>query len=160
MDADIGVQTVKDGNRILRFVGLRLASVSSARAGAPRWSELTVYRLRNGEYLLEKVGRSTVCHRPECPRVTRAMPSWLEAREEGRVHRTPCPECQPLVGNAMDPHTRLEAQRYTVMSAPTLDGLHTLLTASRGGGGGGEAPLVTRLLLIARRAERSAPEAF
>lgn len=122
---------VRDGNRILRFLGRKIASGSSERPGIPRWSELAVYETRSGEFLLEKVGRSTIAHDPDCRFVTHRMPSWLEAREEGKVHRVPCPECSPLVGNAMDPHTRLEVQRYRVYGAATLQGLVDILRGDR-----------------------------
>ena len=122
---------VRDGNRILRFLGRKIASGSSERAGIPRWSELAVYETRSGEVLLEKVGRSTIAHDPDCRFVNHRMPSWLEAREEGKVHRVPCPECSPRVGNEMDPHTRLEVQRYRVYGASTLQGVVDILRGDR-----------------------------
>lgn len=60
------------------------------------------------------------------------MPAWLDAREEAKIHRTPCPECVPAVGDAMDPHTRLEPQRYTAMILPSLDDVVVLLSEGRG----------------------------
>ena len=125
-------QEVRDGSRIIRFTGVLIARSSSERPNAPRWSELSLYSMVSGQFMLGKVGRTTVAHDPECPRVTRRMPSWLEAREEARVRRTPCPECGPVVGDLMDPHTRLEPQRYTAMILPSLDDVVTVLSEGRG----------------------------
>lgn len=121
----------RDGVRILRFAGERLAHASSARRGAQRWSELVLYRTAGGEYILQKIGRSSVAHDPECELVNHRMPSWLEAREEGKVHRTPCVLCSPAVGDEMDPHTRFEPQRYTVFRAPTLEDVVEYLSDGR-----------------------------
>jgi hypothetical protein len=122
------VRTVRDGARILRFDADVLATATSCRPGAPRWSELVVYRLtRSKEYVVWKVGRSLVAHRPECHRVYPEMPTWLEAGEEAQVHRVPCLECQPEVGNEMDPQTVLEATRYTVLRARDPEQLYRVL---------------------------------
>lgn len=124
--------SVRDGNRVLRFRGIEVCSVSSERPGSARWSELSVYRLEGaGGWLLQRVGRSSVAHRPECRFVSRRMVSWLEAREEGRFRRTPCVECQPAVGDAMDPHTRLEVQRYSVYQAANAAGIAEILLDGR-----------------------------
>lgn len=45
------------------------------------------------------------------------MRVWLEAGEEGRVRRVPCLECQPPVGDDMDPHTMLECSMHRVLQA-------------------------------------------
>ena len=121
----------RDGVRVLRFSGERVGHASSARHGAQRWSELTLYRTAGGEYILQKTGRSTVAHRPECELVNHRMPSWLEAKEEGKVHRTPCVLCTPVCGDKMDPHTRFEPQRYTVVRSPDLDGIIGYLSDGR-----------------------------
>lgn len=95
-----------------------LATATTARPGAPRWAEVTVYRLQSGQYVVYRVGRSTVAHRPDCLRVdSRRMRVWLEAEDEGRVRRVPCLECQPAVGNSMDPHTMLECSMHRVLQA-------------------------------------------
>lgn len=110
-----------------------LATATSERAGVQRWTELVVYRLRDGSYILSKVGRTTIAHRPECERVTRWMVTWLEAGEEAKVHRYPCVECMPVVGDGMDPHTVLEATRYTALWAHSPDELVSLLLQGRPG---------------------------
>lgn len=123
--------SARDGNRILRFLGWEVAHSSSARPGVERWSELTLYRTAGGEYILQKVGRSTIAHDPECRFVNHRMPSWLEAREEGKVPRTACMECQPAVGDLMDPHTRLEPQRYTVLRTSNYEEMVKMLEDGR-----------------------------
>ncbi len=111
------IRTVRDGTKVLRFEADVLATATSKRAGAPRWSELVVYRLPSNAYVISKIGRSLIAHRPECVRVYPDMPTWLEAGEEATVHRVPCLECLPVVGDQMDPQTVLEATRYTVLRA-------------------------------------------
>jgi hypothetical protein len=61
------------------------------------------------------------------------MVSWLEAGEEGRVRRSPCVECRPVIGDDMDPHTMLEATRYSARSAPDAEALLAMLLLSPDG---------------------------
>lgn len=105
---------VRDGTRVLRFEGWLLGRSSSQRPSVPRWSEIEVYRLISGGYVLTKIGRSTVAHTPTCSRVGPRMPAYIDVRdhEEAQVHRVPCPECRPVVGDRMDPQTRLEPTRF------------------------------------------------
>lgn len=113
---------------MLRFEADVLATATSQRAGAPRWSELIVYRLtQSKQYVVWKIGRSLVAHRPDCSRVYPEMPTWLEAGEEAQVHRVPCLECLPEVGDHMDPQTVLEATRYTVLRARDPEQLYQAL---------------------------------
>jgi hypothetical protein len=87
--------------------------------------------LPDGSYILSKVGRSLVAHKPECERVTWKMVSWLEAKEEGKVRRVPCVNCRPVVGNEMDPHTMLEPSRYSARSAQDAQALLEMLLEGR-----------------------------
>lgn len=147
-------QEVRDGNRLIRFSGRLIARTTSERPSAQRWSELALFQLTTGEYMLSKVGRTSVAHAPECVKVTRRMPSWLDAREEARVRRTPCPECRPQCGDGMDPHTRLEPQRYTAMILPSLDEVVLVLSADNQGGARSRdqlPPVIDRLLRAAGR---------
>lgn len=57
---------VRDGSRLITFDGDRLGFVSSERPDVPRWTEMNVYLTEGDSYVLEKVGRSLVCHMPEC----------------------------------------------------------------------------------------------
>lgn len=121
------IRTVRDGEKVLRFEAEVLATATSKRVGAPRWSELVVYRLPSKAYVISKVGRSLIAHTPDCARVYPDMPTWLEAGEEAQVHRVPCLECFPVVGNEMDPQTVLEATRYTVLRARDPEQLYQAL---------------------------------
>jgi hypothetical protein len=105
--------------------------VTSYRPGTQRWSELAIYLLPDGTYILSKIGRSLVAHRPECARVTWKMVSWLEAGEEGKVRRVPCVACRPVIGNEMDPHTVLEPSRYSARSAQDAQALLEMLLEGR-----------------------------
>jgi hypothetical protein len=129
------IHTVRDGRHILRFNGEVLATGTSARARAVRWSEIVVYRLVGG-YLLSRVGYSVVAHRPECERVNIRMVPWidLEDRAESVQQREPCLECQPSVGAGMDPQTMIETTIYSAQMAPSAPVLGMLLTKGRPAG--------------------------
>lgn len=68
---------VRDGSRLITFDGSRLGFVSSERPGVARWTEMTVYLTEGDSYVLEKVGRSLVCHMPECNEI-RDLPRFQE----------------------------------------------------------------------------------
>ena len=152
----VGPRLVRDGSRELRFNGAVLGSVTSQRPAAPRWSEIVVYRVTDGTYLISKVGRSTIAHRPSCTRVNRRrMVALREARDEARVWRTPCVECRPEVGRVedMDPDTILETTRYSALLGENADAAVRLLTNDREGG---ELPRLIRDVL--RQASEADPE--
>jgi len=50
--------TVRDGDRVIEFTGVKLASVTSSEPGKTRWIELALFRTRAGMYVLEGVGKS------------------------------------------------------------------------------------------------------
>ena len=68
-----------DRGRILEFNAAVLAAGTSRRPGVPRWSELTVYLVSDGSYLISRVGRSTIAHAEGCEEVTWRTPRWLDA---------------------------------------------------------------------------------
>jgi hypothetical protein len=118
---EVGLRTVRDGNRPLSFQAAVLGAATSQRGSAPRWSELVVYRLTDGTYLVSKIGRSAVAHRPDCGRVNQRMISWRDAQRrrddsEARVYRLPCPECRPKL-DPPAPDTMLEVTRYRAILA-------------------------------------------
>lgn len=125
------IRTVRNGREILRFEAKVVAAATSQRPGVERWSELVVYQLPSGQYVVSKIGRSVLAHRPECLLVSDEMVPWLEAEEEAQVHRYPCLECNPEVGNRMDPQTMLEPSRYTVLRARDGEELRQVLTQGR-----------------------------
>jgi hypothetical protein len=117
--ADASLHAVRDGARLLQFRGVVLGSATSQRGSLPRWSELVVYRLVDGNYLISKVARSTVAHRPTCLRVRRWMVRWEDAQGtgEGRVNRVPCADCWPPLQPPWDPDLRLEVTHFHAISA-------------------------------------------
>lgn len=123
---------IRNGNHIYAFQARVLAAATSRRPGHPRWTELVIYQLKNGTYMVSRIGRSQIAHDPGCNRVTSKMVPYLEAGEEARIHRVPCPECFPRVGDAMDPQTVLEASRFTALQAPDPSGLYDVLAAGSG----------------------------
>ena len=121
MLGEVGLRTVRDGSRTLRpFRAAVIGAATSQRGSSPRWSELVVYRLEGGTYLISKIGRSTVAHRPDCLRVNHRMIRWEQAREHGEdtVARVPCPDCRPDLGHGITPDTMLEITRYRAIAAP------------------------------------------
>ena len=92
---------------------------------------MVIYQLPSGQYVVSKIGRSVLAHRPDCILVNDDMVPWVEAEEEALVHRYPCLTCGPLVGDQMDPQTMLETSRYTVLRARDGEELHEVLTQGR-----------------------------
>ncbi len=74
-----GYYEVRDGaTRVLQFGGQLLAEVSSRRTGAPRWTELRLYKTEAGAYVMEKIGASVVVHAPSCPDIKPPLPRFQE----------------------------------------------------------------------------------
>lgn len=122
---------VRDGSRVLRFDGDLMITLSSQRAGAPRWSQISLYRLIPDGYVVEKVGYSAVTHNPDCRKVRSDMIAWADAhREDREVDRVPCEECQPDLRD-MDAQLRLERTRHSAFVVPDAPGLVSLLTEDR-----------------------------
>lgn len=123
MPGEIGLRTVRDGGHVLRFQAAVIGAATSQRGSSPRWSELVIYRLLDGNYLVSKIARSTVAHRPECQRVRRWMMRWAEAPGTGedRVNRVPCVECWPSLRQPWDPDLRLEVTHYQAISAANAE---------------------------------------
>jgi hypothetical protein len=115
--AEVGLRTVRDGARVLRFPAAVLGAATSQRGSAPRWSELVVYKLADESYLISKIGRSTLAHRPGCLRVNRRMVTWSAADESERaVARVPCSDCRPDLSAGIPADTVLETTRYRAIA--------------------------------------------
>lgn len=99
---------VKDGARILKFEGTKLADSSSWRRGSSRWIEFELYRTESGSYILSRVGVSTVFHSSICPLVTRYGLHEADITELG-ADAFPCTECHPTLG---EPIVYPEKYRY------------------------------------------------
>lgn len=107
---------VRDGSQVLHFAGDVLAVANSRRPNAERWSEIAVYRMKGGGYLVSKIGYSTVTHDPECSRVRKDMPEWANASEERALPRSACAECRPDLIE-MSPHLRVEKTKHRAVVA-------------------------------------------
>jgi hypothetical protein len=120
---EVALRQVRDGPRIMRFRAAVIGAATSQRGSIPRWSELVVYRLEDGNYLVSKVARSTVAHRPDCERVRRWMVPWKRAADYGeeRVNRVPCAECWPNLQTPLDPEIRLEVTHYQAFPASNAE---------------------------------------
>jgi hypothetical protein len=117
--AEARIHVIRDGGRLLQFQGVVLGSATSQRGSAPRWSELVVYRVAGGDYLISKIGRSTVAHRPDCLRVNHRMVTWKAAPQHGedRVQRVGCRDCHPDLSHGIAADTMLEVTRYRAILA-------------------------------------------
>lgn len=149
MDSPVLLRTAMDNGRRLQFMAAVLAAATTQRTGASRWTELTVYRLPRvdgenpprGGYVISKIGRSLVAHRPDCVKANpRRMPSFASGKEEAAVTRVPCLTCQPEMG-PIHPTTLLECTRYVVLQARTPADLAKVLLQGRPG-----EPAVTSLV--------------
>lgn len=116
---ECALRVVRDGDRTLRFHATVLGAATSQRGSAPRWSELVVYGLPDGTYLISKIGRSTVAHRPSCLRVNHRMITWGSAAHHGedRERRVPCLDCRPDLSHGIAADTMLEITRYRAILA-------------------------------------------
>jgi len=88
---------VRNGNRILRFEGRRLASSSSKRRGASRWIEFDLYKTEGGSYVLSRVGVSYVYHSVVCPLVSRYGLHEADSADLS-PQAVACPDCKPEAG--------------------------------------------------------------
>ncbi|MGB5244470.1 MAG: hypothetical protein WBN50_12685 [Lutimonas sp.] len=69
--------SVRDGRiKQIQFDGDMLAEMTSRRRGAPRWTEMRLYKTDGGTYVLEKIGVSTVVHEPDCPDLMTDLPRF------------------------------------------------------------------------------------
>lgn len=132
MSGEVGMRTVRDGSRVMRFRAAVIGAATSQRGSAPRWSELVVYRLEDGTYLISKIGRSTVAHAPTCLRINHRMVRWDKAAEAGEdtVPRVPCSDCRPWL-TPMQPDTRLEVTRYRASLCQTAESAAESLMGDR-----------------------------
>lgn len=139
MDTPVLLRQVRDGDVDLQFHAAVLSATTTARPGAPRWTELTVYRLPLGDednqprgmYVVSKVGRSTVAHAADCPHARRHQMDEV-GRGPWPGERFPCLTCQPNV-LVFQPDTLLERTRHRVLRARTPADLAKVLMQGRPG---------------------------
>jgi hypothetical protein len=114
-----------------------LGAGTTERPGAPRWTELTVYRLPQrveeppaGEYVVAKVGRSVMAHHPSCRLARPRVMARLDPRSVMTVPPVRCLEC--LV-DLSSPDTLLERTKFQVLRARTPGDLLKVLLQGRPG---------------------------
>lgn len=121
-----------NGDRVLRFVGEKIGSGTSrigVDADKIRWTEVDIYRTTGGQYVVHKIGRSSVYHRKDTPcnikHSRRTTPASLKRREPERYEdATYCPVCVPDDILLMDPDTLIymETDRATAHVSTTAQG--------------------------------------
>jgi hypothetical protein len=85
---------VRDESRTLKFDGALLSFATSYRPGSDRWVEFSLYRTTGGQYVLSRVGETTVYHVPSCVIVRRNNLRGTP-RAAMRPDAAPCVECHP-----------------------------------------------------------------
>ena len=98
-----GSITVLNGrDQTIRFDGDSLAFASTYASGRSRWTEISIFRSVTGEYVVSKVGRSTVVHLQDssCRR------SYMQTigRDDLLSTHSPCRKCNPDLGSALNIH--------------------------------------------------------
>jgi hypothetical protein len=164
MDTPVLLRQVQDGKQSLRFKAAVLAAATTERPGAARWTELTVYRTPladeeyepRGMYVVAKVGRSVVAHRPGCEKVHNRL-SYDAVRNVSPSHlsyQVPCLTCQPEMA-VLAPDTVLERTRHLVLQARTPADLQKVLLQGRPGSIPADAPPVGIVAEIIRQVRRA-----
>lgn len=120
---------VRDESRVVRFTGQELASISTSRPGAPRWTEMVLYHTDSGRYVLSKIGRSMVVHMPGCSAVIQRLNRFVDEYPAAEPHviGVDFHACVPEPYNLDD--LLIEKTRYWALVAedPTavVEALHT-----------------------------------
>jgi hypothetical protein len=109
-----------DGNRVIKFSGQILASVSSEDENSLRWSEFTLYKTQANKYILHRIGRSRVYHTLWCHRGLEPTPTTAITEDW-----VPCSKCKPNLIN--DSMICPEKTRNKVIITPTAESIITAL---------------------------------
>lgn len=108
---------VQDGSRSYQFDGTKLGHATSARTGATRWVEFTLYRTKAGSYILSRVGHTIVYHDPRCPTATKtglaAIPSVTLSDDY-----VPCMDCRPSLSALDEVCPEAVRHRATISDGP------------------------------------------
>lgn len=84
--------TVRDRNRVLEFDGELLGQSSSRAENSLRWVEFSIYRTSGREYVLSRIGHSSIYHGLECALLqSNAIPPIALPDADA----VPCPICRP-----------------------------------------------------------------
>lgn len=162
MDTPILLRQARNGDTPLSFRAAVLAAATTARPGASRWTELVVYRLpvdtteetATGGYVVSKIGRSLVVHKPTCskanPRKMDTPDPWVDPDPA----RVACLQCQPYMG-ILDQRLLMERDRHAVLQARSPVDLAKVLLQGRPGTPLPTAPtgIVAEVLAQVRRSD-------
>lgn len=85
--------TVYAKGTMLPFDGTLLAE-SSSKGRNPRWIDFRLYKADNGEYIVERIGRTIQFHGYDCKTVQKNKLVSVPAQEVP-AHFMPCPYCRP-----------------------------------------------------------------
>lgn len=111
---------VQDGSRTLKFDGALLAFSTSYRPGSPRWVEFSLYRTVGGQYVLSRVGETTLYHTVDCEIAHR---NGLRSTPRAALNTgaAPCTVCSPERGDGDD--IMQEVARHWAQVSDTADGI-------------------------------------
>jgi hypothetical protein len=92
--------TVTDADGNVTFTGDLLGHASSKPAwgdDALRWTEISIYKTQGGQYVVHKVGRTTVYHLPDatCAKKATVLETKVVEKSIDDGVLQPCPLCQP-----------------------------------------------------------------
>jgi hypothetical protein len=84
--------TVRDRGRVLEFDGELLGQSSSRNDDSLRWVEFRIYRTYGHEYVMSRIGHSSIYHGLECELLQRNAIPPIALPDATAV---PCPACRP-----------------------------------------------------------------
>ncbi len=108
---------VRDASRSIQFDGIELGHATSARRGANRWVEFTLYRTKAGSYVLSRVGQTLVYHDPRCQTVVGAGLASIPSETLTAGH-VPCADCRPKIDEIAEVCPEAIRHRATVSDGP------------------------------------------
>lgn len=116
----------RDGVQRLRFEGVELAHSSSQHPGKPRWIEFTLYKTKNNQYVVYRVGRSFVYHTRNCPLVVKNRLSQHDEQYLPSQYK-PCQDCKP--NPVIEPEGYYpEKPRYYTQASGTVEGVLEIIS--------------------------------
>lgn len=111
---------VQDGSRTLRFDGALLGFSTSYRPGSHRWVEFSLYRTAGGQYVLSRVGETTLYHTGDCE-IAHRNGLRSTPRAALKTSSSPCTVCRPELSE--DDDIMQEVPRHWAQVSDTADGI-------------------------------------
>lgn len=87
---------VKDGNRVIKFSGEKIAHSTSYDRCKARWIEFNLFITDGGNYVLSRIGASRLVHTVPCSTVERNKIKEVPANDIEYDNAVICSECQSL----------------------------------------------------------------